>query len=33
LEAIAQHGEQIQETICFPLAEYTMAFDEHTQVD
>jgi YgiT-type zinc finger domain-containing protein len=33
LEAIAQHGEQIQETVCFPLAEYHMVLDEQAQAD
>jgi len=33
LEAIAKHGEQIRETVCFPLAEYNMALDEHAQAD
>jgi hypothetical protein len=33
LETIAQHGEQIQETVCFHLAEYHMALDEPAQAD
>ena len=31
LEAIAQHGAQIQKTVSFPLAEYHMALDEQGQ--
>ena len=27
LEEIAKRGDQIRETICFPLAEYNMALD------